>query len=68
MVAGDLSEEAYTAMGLSSGYEIGFKTVRRCIAPQSVLTRYKLLKIERTSHRDCLLSLEAQPTINQVAP
>src|SRR5690349_15929085 len=47
MVAVDLSGEAYTAMRLSSGHEIGSKTVRRCIAPQSVLTCYKLLEIER---------------------
>ena len=47
MVAVDLSGEAYTAMRLSSGHEIGSKTVRRCIAPQLVLTCYKLLEIER---------------------
>jgi|SoiMetStandDraft_2_1073263.scaffolds.fasta_scaffold98824_3 hypothetical protein len=47
MVAVDLSEEAYTAMRLSSWHEVGSKTVRRCIAPQPVLTRYKLLEIER---------------------
>jgi hypothetical protein len=34
-------------MRLSSGHEIGSKTVRRCIAPQLVLTCYKLLEIER---------------------
>jgi len=68
MVAVALSGEAYTAMRLSSGHEIGSTTVRRGIAPQPVLTCYKLLEIERIGHRDCLLSLEAQHTINQVAP
>jgi hypothetical protein len=34
-------------MRLSSFHEIGSKTVRRCTAPQPVLTRYKLLEIER---------------------
>jgi hypothetical protein len=34
-------------MRLSSFPEIGSKMVRRCTAPQPVLTRYKLLEIQR---------------------
>src|SRR5262249_3111515 len=52
MVEVDLSGEAYTAMRRSSGPEIGSTTVRRCRAPQPVLTRYKLLEIERAMFVD----------------
>src|SRR6266446_8761814 len=47
MVEVDLSGEAYTARRRSSGHEIGSTTVRRCRAPQPVLTRYTLREIER---------------------
>src|SRR5215468_9142870 len=58
MVAVDLSEEAYTAMRLSSWHEVGSKTVRRCIAPQPVLTHYKLREIERL---ECGIFAPPQP-------
>ena len=51
MVAVSLSGEAYFSTSLSSLNAIGSKTVRRCPAPQPVLTRYKLREIERLDLR-----------------
>jgi hypothetical protein len=47
MVAVRLSGEAFASMRRSSLHEIGSTTVRRCIALQPVLTRYKLREIEQ---------------------
>ena len=47
MVEVRLSGETYASVWRSSFHAIGSQTARRCPAPQPVLTRYKLLEIER---------------------
>ncbi len=47
MVGVSLYVEAYASMRSSFVHEIGSKTMRSGIASQPVLTRYKLLEIER---------------------
>lgn len=44
-------EERDAALQHASGHEMGSKTARRCAAPQSALTRYTLLEIERIEPR-----------------